>query len=100
MLSERQQRLYKFMNSLRKTAQIYGIAVVVTNQINSTPDSGKVCADHPVGGNIMAHAVTCGVRLQIAKLLFHTADIVISPYHPWARAEFYISEKGIEDRLP
>jgi len=100
MLSERQQKLYRFMNALRKIAQLYGIAVVVTNQINSTPDSGKVRPDNPIGGNVMAHAVTYGVRLQITKLLFHTADIVISPYHPWGRIEFYITEKGIEDRLP
>jgi DNA repair protein RadA len=88
------------MNELQKIAQLYGIAVVITNQINSTPDSGKVRADNPIGGNVMAHAVTYGVRLQITKLLFHTADIVISPYHPWGRIEFCISEKGIEDRLP
>ena len=54
-LSERQQRLYQFMCRLSNVAQTYGIAVVVTNQVNysSYPDTAN-----PTGGNIIAHSLS------------------------------------------
>ena len=60
-LSERQQRLYQFMCRLSSIAQTYGIAVVVTNQVNysSHPDAAK-----PTGGNIIAHSSTYRISLR------------------------------------
>ena len=38
-LSERQQRLNKFMHILVRIAETYNVAVLVTNQIQSSPDA-------------------------------------------------------------
>ena len=38
-LSERQQRLNRFMHTLVRTAEVYNIAVVATNQVQSSPDT-------------------------------------------------------------
>ena len=46
------------MRSLTRIADEFGVAVVVTNQVVSNPDSGMFTKDplKPIGGNIMAHA--------------------------------------------
>jgi DNA repair protein RadA len=41
-LPKRQQKLYAFMHRLVKVAHTYNIAVVVTNHINTTPNSRKL----------------------------------------------------------
>ena len=97
MLSIRQQKLYKFMHRLVRLAHAYNIAVVVTNHINTTPDS-QVIFGRPVGGDAMGHAVTYGVRLSThLGGLIHYATILHSPYHHQKDAVFYIREKGLED---
>jgi RecA/RadA recombinase len=63
MLPMRQQKLYRFMRRLVTIAHACNIAVIVTNQINTAPDSQKICPDGPIGGNAMNHAVTYSVRL-------------------------------------
>jgi DNA repair protein RadA len=97
MLPKRQQRLYRFMRRLVTTAHTYNIAVVVTNQINTAPDSQRPYPDGPIGGNAMSHAVTYGVRLWTRNQLFYDAVIVSSPYHPRNRTTFYINTKGVVD---
>jgi DNA repair protein RadA len=100
-LSERQQRLYQFICRLSNIAQTYGIAVVVTNQVNysSHPDTAN-----PTGGNIIAHSST--YRISLRRLhpnhndnssVKIVAKIVGSLYHPENQAHFMLSKKGIED---
>jgi DNA repair protein RadA len=97
MLPERQQKLYKFMRRLMTIAQAYNVAVVVTNQINTVPDSQRIHPDGPVGGNAVSHAVTYGVRLSTNNQIFYYAAIVKSPYHPRNSKTFRIGAKGLED---
>jgi DNA repair protein RadA len=97
MLPKRQQKLYRFMHRLKTIAQNYNIAVVVTNQINTAPDSQRPYPDGPIGGNAMSHSVTYGVRLWTRNQLFYDAVIVSSPYHPRNRTTFYIDTKGVVD---
>jgi DNA repair protein RadA len=97
MLSTRQQKVYRFMHRLLTIARTYNIAVVITNHINTTPDSQEMFA-RPIGGNVMGHAVTYGVRLSThLGGLIHYATILHSPYHHQKDAVFYIREKGLED---
>jgi DNA repair protein RadA len=97
MLRTRQQKIYRFMRRLVNIAQDYNIAVVVTNQINTTPDSQEMFGN-PIGGNAMRHAVTYGVRLSTHPGgLIHYATIVHSSYHPQKDTVFYIREKGLVD---
>lgn len=94
MLPERQQRLYKFMHMLSITAHVYGIAVVVTNQINA----GHSYTAKPVGGKIMAQASTYRISLRrLDNRNRIVAKIVHSPYHPESETCFMLSEKGVED---
>jgi RecA/RadA recombinase len=96
MLPERQQKLYRFMRRLVTIACAYNIAVVVTNQINTTPDSQEMFGN-PIGGNAMSHAVTYGIRLGTRNQIIHSATIVSSPYHPRNSKTFRIGTKGLED---
>ncbi|KAH7880834.1 Rad51-domain-containing protein [Lentinula edodes] len=61
-LASRQTHLGKFLRTLQRLADEYGIAVVVTNQVMSSPDAaaGPYAGNEkkPIGGNIMAHAST------------------------------------------
>lgn len=53
-LAERQQRLGKMLNRLRRYADIYNIAVIITNQVVSYTDSSHPGFDYmkAAGGNI------------------------------------------------
>ncbi len=60
-LSARQMHLAKFLRSLQRLADEFGVAVVITNQVVAQVDGGAMfSADtkKPIGGNIVAHAST------------------------------------------
>jgi DNA repair protein RadA len=77
-------------------AQTYNIAVVVTNQINTAPDSESIHQHGRIGGNAMSHAVTYSVHLLTNNQINYHA-IVKSPYHPWDSKIFYIRAEGLVD---
>ena len=83
------------MNRLYRIAQTYGIAVVLTNQVNS--DTSHVTAH--TGGNIVAHTST--YRICLRRLSYNSrrifATIAVSPYHPKNEAYFTINENGIQN---
>ena len=95
-LSERQQRLNRFMHQLLRTAEIYNIAVVVTNQVQAAPDSFFGDPTRPTGGHVVAHTSTYRVYLRKAAKN-RIARMVDSPYHPERDAVFVLNEKGIDD---
>ncbi|MCJ7635766.1 DNA repair and recombination protein RadA, partial [Candidatus Bathyarchaeota archaeon] len=64
-LAERQQKLNRHIHKLLRLAEIYNLAVVITNQIQSNPQAFFGDPNHPAGGNILAHASTH--RLYIRK---------------------------------
>lgn len=96
MLAERQQRLNNYLHRLLKLAELYNLAVVVTNQAQSDPDYFGV-PDRPAGGNVLAHACTHRVLLKRGKGSKRIARIFDSPYIPEMERVFRISEKGVED---
>jgi DNA repair protein RadA len=93
-LAERQQRLNVMLHKLIRLAEIYNIAVVLTNQVQVSPDgNGSLQAS---GGNIMAHA--CTYRIFLRKVgRDRMAIMVDSPHHAYDQVKFTISEKGVED---
>jgi DNA repair protein RadA len=95
-LAERQQRLNRFMHQLLRTAEIYNIAVVVTNQVQAAPDSFFGDPTRPTGGNVVAHTSTYRIYLRKAAKN-RIARMVDSPYHPERDAVFVLNEKGIDD---
>jgi DNA repair protein RadA len=93
-LAERQQRLNVMLHKLIRLAEIYNIAVVLTNQVQVSPDgNGSLQAS---GGNIMGHA--CTYRIFLRKVgRDRMAIMVDSPHHAYDQVKFTISEKGVEN---
>ncbi len=95
-LSERQQRLNRFMHQLLRTAEIYNVAVVVTNQVQAAPDSFFGDPTRPTGGHVVAHTSTYRIYLRKAGKN-RIARMVDSPYHPERDAVFVLDQKGVDD---
>jgi DNA repair protein RadA len=97
-LAERQQRLGKMLNKLRRYADIYNIAVVITNQVVSSPDASHPGYDQmkAAGGNIMGHGSTYRIFLKKSGKN-RTAVMQDSPSHAYQQVKFSISENGIQD---
>lgn len=100
-LASRQQTLAQFMRSLSRIADEFGVAVVVTNQVVSNPESGMFAKDplKPIGGNIMAHASHTRLKLRKGRGANRICKIYDSPNLPEAEAAFAIAEEGIVDAL-
>jgi DNA repair protein RadA len=97
-LAERQQRLAKMLNKLRKYADVYNIAVVITNQVISTPQSSQFGLDSlkAAGGNIMGHGTTYRIFLKKSGRN-RVAVMYDSPCHPYQQVKFSISDAGIQN---
>lgn len=98
-LSLRQQRLNKLMHNIMRIAETYEIAVILTNQVQSSPDSffGNN-SFKAAGGNIFAHSSTYRIFLRKSGRN-RIARIVDSPCHPESEALFFIGEGGITDPI-
>lgn len=97
-LAERQQLLNRFMHDLIRIAELYDVAIVITNQVQSQPDIMFGDPTKPVGGHVVAHAVTYRIYIRKAKQKgVRIASIVDSPEHPPGEALFMIAEGGITD---
>jgi hypothetical protein len=62
-LAERQQKLNKHMRTLQKTAELYNVALLVTNQVMENPAILFGDPTSPVGGNVVGHACVRGDTL-------------------------------------
>ncbi|KAF6766163.1 DNA recombination and repair protein Rad51 [Ephemerocybe angulata] len=100
-LSSRQTHLGKFLRTLQRLADEFGIAVVVSNQVMSTPDAaaGPYAGNEkkPIGGNIMAHASTTRLQLKKSRGNTRTCKIYDSPCLPESETTFAILPGGIGD---
>lgn len=100
-LSARQGHLAKFLRTLMRLADEYGVAVVVTNQVMSSPDAsaGMYAANEkkPIGGNIMAHASTTRLQLKKGRGNTRICKVYDSPCLPESEAQFAILSNGIGD---
>lgn len=101
-LSARQTHLAKFMRTLQRLADEFGIAVVITNQVVAQVDGGPSAMFNPdpkkpIGGNIIAHASTTRLSLRKGKANTRVCKIYDSPCLPESDCVFAISENGIED---
>lgn len=96
-LAERQQKLNHHIAQLLRIADIYNIAVVVTNQVIAQPDVFFGNPLKPAGGNVIAHGATYRVWLRKGKENIRIAKIFDSPYHPEREVTFRITEEGVLD---
>ena len=97
-LSERQQKINRLMHVLIRISETYKIAVILTNQIQSVPDTIFGDPFRPAGGNIIAHSSTYRIYLKKAGKN-RIARIVDSPYHPEIEALFSLGEEGVTDPI-
>ncbi|KAJ3326395.1 recombinase rad51 [Gonapodya sp. JEL0774] len=100
-LAARQTHLAKFMRTLLKLADEFGVAVVITNQVVAQVDGGAAMFNpdpkKPIGGNIMAHASTTRLSLRKGRGETRICKIYDSPCLPEAEAMFAINADGIGD---
>ena len=97
-LADRQQRLNRLLHRLLRVAEIYNVAVMLTNQVISTPDTFFGDPTKPAGGNVLAHASTYRIYLRKSGR-DRKAIMVDSPSHPYSETMFAISESGVIDQL-
>lgn len=95
-LADRQQKLNAIMHKLTRIAEIYGVAVVITNQVQSTPDMFFGDPTKPAGGHVIGHASTYRVYLRKSGQ-DRVAKMIDSPYHPYSDVKFTVNERGIDD---
>ncbi|XVF48818.1 hypothetical protein PTKIN_Ptkin03bG0219000 [Pterospermum kingtungense] len=102
-LSARQMHLAKFLRSLQKLADEFGVAVVITNQVVAQVDGSAIFAGpqiKPIGGNIMAHASTTRLALRKGRGEERICKVISSPCLAEAEARFQISPGGVADNAP
>ena len=96
-LADRQQHINIHLHRLLRTAEIYNIPVVVTNQVIAIPDVFYGPTTRPAGGHVVAHLSTNRVVLRRAKGDVRIARIIDSPYLPEGECVFVINESGVAD---
>jgi len=95
-LSERQQKLNKFVHLLVRTAETYNCAALATNQVMSSPDTFFGDPTRPIGGNVVAHTSTYRVYFKKSGKK-RIARMVDSPHHPESEVIFILTEAGVSD---
>jgi DNA repair protein RadA len=95
-LAERQQKLNRMLHMLLRTAEVYSLAVVVTNQVLSSPDQFVGNPLHPIGGNVLGHTSTYRIWLRKASKT-RIARMIDSPYQAEYDATFVLDERGVSD---
>ena len=97
-LAIRQQNLGKFLRQLLQLCDIFGVAVVITNQVVSDPGGMSFGPQtKPIGGNIIAHASTTRISLRKGSKNTRVAKIYDSPNLPEDECTFSITDQGIVD---
>lgn len=98
-LAERQQKLNRHVHRLLRLAEVYNLAVVITNQVLANPQAFFGDPNKPAGGNVLAHATTHRVYLRKCKGNMRHAVIMDSPSLPPTEepVAFLITAHGIED---
>lgn len=96
-LALRQQKLNRHLHQLNRVADMYDVAVVVTNQVMARPDVFYGDPTQAVGGHVLAHAPGVRVQLRRSRGNRRIARIVDAPHLPEGEVVFSITEVGIRD---
>jgi len=96
-LASRQQKLNRHLHALQRLADVYNLAVYITNQVMARPDVLFGDPTAPVGGHVLGHFSTHRVYLRKSKANTRIARIIDSPHLPEGEAIFAITPEGIRD---
>ena len=95
-LAPRQQKLNKHLHDLTRVATLYNAAVVVTNQVQSNPDSFFGDPTKPIGGNILGHKSTFRLYLRNSKGTKRIVRLVDAPNLPDGEAVMRVENDGLK----
>jgi DNA repair protein RadA len=96
-LADRQQRINKHMHALMKLADKHNLAVYVTNQVMSKPDTFFGDPTEAIGGHVVAHNSTYRIYLRRGKKGTRVAKMIDAPNLAESEAIFMIDEIGVKD---
>lgn len=100
-LAERQQALNRYLRKLQRIADEHGVAVVITNQVMASPESGPAAymgpQVKPIGGHIIGHASQTRLYFRKGKGETRICKVYDSPSLPEGEAMFAIDAGGIVD---
>lgn len=96
-LADRQQKLNKHLHTLQRLADVYNIAIYMTNQVMARPDMFFGDPTAPIGGHILGHFSKHRVYVRKSKAETRIARIIDSPNLPEGEAIYRITPEGIRD---
>ena len=92
--------LAKFLRTLQRLADEFGVAVVITNQVVAQVDGGAFMGGDtkkPIGGHIIAHASCTRLYLRKGRAESRVLKVVDSPMIAEGEATFAITNEGVDD---
>jgi DNA repair protein RadA len=96
-LAARQQKLNRHLHTLQRLADVYNVAVYITNQVMARPDILFGDPTAPIGGHVLGHFSTHRLYLRRSKGNTRIARMIDSPNLPAGEAVFLITPEGIKD---
>lgn len=96
-LASRQQEINSVIGLLLRVARANDVAVVITNQMVSKPDSMYSNPDNPAGGHVIGHGNSIRVLLRLGGKGSRLARIDDSSFLPEDTARYWITEAGVVD---
>ncbi len=96
-LADRQQKLNRHLHHLQRLADVYNLAIYVTNQVMARPDVLFGDPTAPIGGHILGHQATFRVYLRKSKGEKRIAKLIDSPNLPEGEAVFRVLTEGVRD---
>jgi len=96
-LATRQQKLNRHLHALQRLADIYGVAIYMTNQVMSRPDMMYGDPTTPIGGHVMGHFAGVRLYLRKSKGANRIARMIDAPNLPEGECVFTVTEKGLGD---
>ena len=100
-LTVRQSKISKYLHMLLRIAQTNSVAVVITNQVHSNPQSySEADRLQPIGGNIISYSSKYIVNIKGYGFQYRTAILEKHPYRPHFSVLLMIDNRGFVDRDP
>jgi len=96
-LASRQQKLNRHLHALQRLADVYGVAVYLTNQVMANPAMMYGDPTTPIGGHIMGHFAGVRCYLRKSKGANRIARMIDAPNLPEGECVFTVTEKGLGD---
>ncbi len=96
-LANRQQKLNRHLHKLQRLADVYNLAVFVTNQVMARPDILFGDPTAPIGGHILGHQAGFRVYLRKSKDEKRIARLIDSPCLPEGETVFRVCTDGVRD---